>query len=231
MLKLRPILFIVITAGSIWHPALADRVDARSLSRAAPNADPRVVALAFDAMTCAIAQGFPTSRRLAVIDYSRPSTQRRLWVFDLNESALLHEEWVAHGRNSGENFARTFSNTAGSLATSLGLFQTRDAYEGQNGYSLRLSGLEPGVNDQAMSRAIVIHGAAYVNPDRLPSTGRLGRSWGCPAIRTAIAQPLINHLKDGQYVFAYYPDSQWLATSPYLRCASAHQQVFARAAR
>ncbi|WP_313914146.1 murein L,D-transpeptidase catalytic domain family protein [Tahibacter sp.] len=224
-------LLVIALAVSIPQRAIADFVDARALSHTAPNADPAVLGLALNAITCAVKGGHPPATRLAIIDYSRPSTERRLWVFDLDKPALLHEEWVAHGRNSGDNLTHTFSNAEGSLATSLGLFQTMNAYEGRNGYSLRLSGLESGVNDHALRRAIVIHGASYVNPDRLDAMGRLGRSWGCPAVRTAVAQSLIDHLKDGQYVFAYYPDSQWLAASPYLHCATGPQPSFARAAR
>jgi len=192
-----------------------------ALHRAAPALDPAVLELALRARQCAMEQGQPASDRLGVIDYSRPSIQPRLWVFDLNLGKLLHQELVAHGRNSGDNYARDFSNADGSLASSLGLFRTLDPYQGHNGYSLRMEGLEPGINDHAMQRAIVIHGASYVSNATARREGRLGRSWGCPAVPLAAAPRVIDALKGGQYLFAYYPDPQWLESSPYLHCAGA----------
>jgi len=158
--------------------------------------------------------------RLAVIDYSRPSTMPRLWVFDVAKRRLLNQELVAHGKNTGENYAQHFSNRVGSLQSSLGLFRTREAYNGSNGYSLRMDGMESGINDRAFERAIVIHGAPYVNTGFAQQHGRIGRSWGCPAVRAGVAREIIDTLKDGQFVFAYYPDQQWLAKSSYLNCAS-----------
>ena len=189
------------------------------LQRLAPEADPKVLALALEAAECAAASGVAAAaQRLAVIDYSRPSTERRMWVFDLGKAALLYAEHVAHGRNSGENFANAFSNRESSHQSSLGLFATAETYTGGNGYSLRMDGLEPGVNDQARNRAIVMHGAPYVNPVQALQQGRLGRSFGCPAVRPAIASDMIDKLKEGQLVFAYYPDRQWLANSRFFRC-------------
>ena len=189
------------------------------LSRLASDADPRVLQLALEARDCAAAElGQPASPRLAVIDYSRPSTEPRLWVFDLAANTLLFREVVAHGQGTGENMAMHFSNNDGSHQSSLGLFRTVDTYEGHNGYSLRMQGLEPGTNDAAMARAIVMHGAPYVNTQMAQSKGRLGRSWGCPALRPEIAHQVIDSLKNGQMLFAYYPDSGWLKRSPFLGC-------------
>jgi len=198
---------------------------ATALSKAAPDADPAVLQLAVAAVDCAAAEGNTASARLAVIDYSRPSTLPRLWVFDLEHQTLLFQELVAHGRNSGDNQARYFSNEPGSLASSIGLFRTSETYIGDNGYSLRMDGLEPGFNDRARERAIVMHGASYVTPDIAHSLGRLGRSWGCPAIRRSVAKPLIDALKQGQYLFSYYPDPHWLNTSHYLNCHGSHDTV------
>jgi len=189
-----------------------------ALHRAAPALDSAVLQLALRARQCAMEQGQPASERLGVIDYSRPSVQPRLWVFDLSLRRLLYHELVAHGRNSGDNYARDFSNEDGSLASSLGLFRTLDPYQGHNGYSLRMEGLEPGTNDHAMQRAIVIHGASYVSFGTARREGRLGRSWGCPAVPLSVAPRVIDALKGGQYLFAYYPDPQWLGASPYLHC-------------
>jgi len=192
---------------------------AASIAALAPQANPEAVALALSAMRCAQAEGIGLdASRLALIDYSRPSTEPRLWVFDLVNNRLLYREVVAHGRGSGENLATVFSNASGSHASSLGLFLTRDTYLGRNGYSLRMEGLEPGVNDAAMQRAIVMHGASYVDPESASSLGRLGRSWGCPAVREAVAHGMIDVLKDGQFVFAYYPDAGWLARARW-KCA------------
>ncbi|MGQ0700014.1 MAG: murein L,D-transpeptidase catalytic domain family protein [Panacagrimonas sp.] len=196
-----------------------------ALIQTAPMADPEVIRLAVAATSCAAEQGQPAARRLAVIDYSRPSTEPRLWVFDLTERRKLFTELVAHGRNSGENYARSFSNAVGSYASSLGLFRTQHSYDGHNGYSMRMQGLEAGFNDRAEERAIVMHGAPYVNTTFLRTQGRLGRSLGCPAVRPEVARSLIDTIKDGQYVFSYYPDRKWLASSPYLRCGKSRQSA------
>jgi hypothetical protein len=189
------------------------------LAELAPAADPDVLKLALAAVRCAQADGVGTkAQRLAVIDYSRSSLQPRLWVFDLASHRLLYRELVAHGQGSGGDVPTHFSNDDESHASSLGLFVTRDAYTGHNGYSLRMDGLEHGINDAAMARAIVIHGAAYVNAESGRQQGRLGRSWGCPALRSAVAGPIIDVMKDGQFVFAYYPDQAWLTRSALLHC-------------
>lgn len=188
------------------------------LARVAPNADRKVLQLAASAMRCALRRpelGIATDR-LGVIDYSRPSTQQRLWVFDLRRQRLLFEEWVAHGRNSGADRTEHFSNREGSFMSSIGAFTAQETYVGGNGYSLRLDGLEPGFNDHARERAIVIHGAPYVNPSVARLQGRLGRSLGCPAVRLTVARPLIDALSGGTMVFAYYPDKAWLQGSQLL---------------
>lgn len=192
---------------------------AARLSSLAADADPTVLRMAVDAQQCAMQRGqVDPGGRLAVIDYSRPSTERRMWVFDLAREALLYSEHVAHGRNTGENLATRFSNVEGSLQSSLGLFRTAETYIGENGYSMRMDGLEPGVNDLARPRAIVMHGAWYVDPLQALRQGRLGRSLGCPALRPQVARDVIDALKQGHLLFAYYPDRRWLASSRYLGC-------------
>ncbi|WP_257385441.1 murein L,D-transpeptidase catalytic domain family protein [Tahibacter caeni] len=187
------------------------------LARAAPNADRKVLQLAANAVTCVRARDpANTPRTLSVIDYSKPSTQRRLWVFDLSAATLLFEEWVAHGRNSGGNLAERFSNDAGSLMSSVGVFVTEGTYTGHNGYSLRLRGLDAGFNDHAFERAIVMHGADYVSEGVIKGQGRLGRSLGCPAVRREVAMPLIDTIRDGSLVFAYFPLAEWLRSSSYV---------------
>lgn len=212
-----PLLMCLLVLTPPAHAADAETPYAR-LQASAPGLDPRVLQLALDALQCARADGMPESSRLAVIDYSLPSTRPRLWVFDLETSTLLFHELVAHGRNTGDNLATHFSNEPESRASSLGLFRTADTYRGSNGYSLRLDGLEPGINDQARARAIVMHGAPYVNEATAGKLGRLGRSWGCPALRTGIARQVIDSLKGGQFIFSYYPDPGWLGSSRFLHC-------------
>ncbi len=178
-----------------------------------------LLVLAMNAVTCGVASGdLAAPPTLTVIDYSRPSSRPRLWVFDLRSGQLLFKELVAHGRNSGDVAATRFSDVMGSRQSSLGLFRTADAYIGQNGYSLRLDGLEPGFNSQARARAIVMHGAKYVDSSVASANGRVGRSWGCPALREAIARQVIDRVRDGGVIFSYYPDPAWLTTSKFLNC-------------
>lgn len=190
---------------------------AGQLLRQAPGLKAEVLRMALRATGCAAEQGKVKRRDLlTVIDYSLPSSQPRLFVFDLESRKLLFRELVAHGKNSGGDIANFFSNSPGSLATSLGLFVTADTYFGSNGYSLRLKGLEEGVNDMAMDRAIVMHGAPYVSRAAIRALGRLGRSWGCPAVRKEVAKKMIDTLRGGSPIFAYYPDNRWLKESSYL---------------
>ncbi|MBK5351657.1 murein L,D-transpeptidase catalytic domain family protein [Pseudomonas sp. TH41] len=210
---------LLLTITSV-PAAYADSL-ATALAKTAPDADAKVIALAVRATQCTQVQGAIPAQRLAVIDYSLPSTEPRLWVFDLKKRKLLFHELVAHGRNSGENMAVNFSNQNESFATSLGLYRTQSSYVGQNGYSLRMEGLEPGFNDNAFDRAIVIHGAPYVSPVLARANGRIGRSLGCPAVRPAIARRLIDSMKDGQLLFSYYPDQRWLKSSAYINCSGA----------
>ena len=179
--------------------------------------DPQVFALALQSASEAVERGaaeLPST--LTVIDYSKPSTQPRMWVFDVRTHELLFHELVSHGRGSGKTLATSFSNDASSNKTSLGLFRTAEPYIGHNGYSLRLDGLEKGTNDHARDRAIVIHGAPYVNAATAKANGYLGRSLGCPAVRPEIARSLIDAVKGGGLIFAYYPDQTWLKSSVYL---------------
>jgi hypothetical protein len=183
----------------------------------APGLKPEVLRMAIEASHCAADKGLVTKKNLlTVIDYSIPSTQPRLFVFDLAAHKLLFRELVAHGKNSGDNIANAFSNASGSLESSLGLFVTADTYNGNNGYSLRLKGLEAGFNDMAWERAIVMHGAHYVSSEAVKVLGRLGRSWGCPAVRTEVADKIINTIRGGSAIFAYYPEKSWLSASTFI---------------
>ena len=176
-----------------------------ALRQLAPDLRPEALSPAVAAWERLRGEGLATRPLLTVIDYGLPSTVPRLWVFDLEARRLLYRELVAHGRNTGDDLATEFSNIEGSLMTSLGSFVTGGSYTGRNGYSMRLRGLDLGWNDQAETRAIVMHGAPYVDEALAARWGRLGRSWGCPAVRSAIAQELIDRIKDGSVVFAWHP--------------------------
>jgi hypothetical protein len=208
-------------AGAVAPPPVPEQVAA--LAAIAPGLDPHVLGLALDAATCAVRRGvIPSVGVLTVIDYSRPSNEPRLWVLDVTNRCLLHRELVAHGRGSGELYATRFSNEAGSKASSLGLFVTAEVYDGAHGRSLRLLGVEPGINDRAFERALVMHGADYVSLDFAAEQGRLGRSHGCPALPLTAATRVIDAIQGGTPLFAYYPDATWLGTSPFLGgCAAA----------
>ncbi|WP_068824984.1 murein L,D-transpeptidase catalytic domain family protein [Pseudomonas sp. BMS12] len=192
----------------------------KDLSQVASGLNPQALSDAVAAMQCAVNHGAQPARRLAVIDYSQPSTAKRLWIFDLQTKRLLLRDYVAHGRLSGENFASQFSNRLGSFQTSLGLYRTAESYRGKHGYSLRMDGLEPGLNDLARERAIVIHGASYVNPSLVRSQGRIGRSLGCPAVRPEVARMVVDKLKGGQFLLAWHSDPRWLSRSALLACKS-----------
>jgi hypothetical protein len=198
--------------GSAAHPAfvLPALIKAEAI-------DPTVLRLALQATTCATQQGVverpPT---LTVIDYSQPSTKPRLWVVDLATGEVLFEELVAHGQGSGGDLATKFSDEPDSHQSSLGLFLTEETYTGKHGYSLRLQGLEDGVNSRARERAIVVHAASYVTAGTVNALGRLGRSWGCPALGPDVAKRVINTIKGGSLIFSYYPDKSWLAGSKFL---------------
>ena len=219
---LRRLGLALITLGAISTPAFAANTTQQalynSLAHAAPELNPQALKSALSAMQCAVSSGAQRAEHLAVIDYSQPSTARRLWIFDLRKKSLVLRDLVAHGQMSGDNFATQFSNRVGSYQSSLGLFRTQESYQGAHGYSLRMDGLEPGFNDLARDRAIVIHAADYVNPLWSERQGRIGRSQGCPAVRPQVARQVIDKLKDGQFMFSWYPDQRWLKSSPYLNC-------------
>jgi hypothetical protein len=219
----RGLLALATLATVISFPAQAGSPSSRalgdSLATAAPTLERKVLDKAIAAMECAVNNGLDAAERLAVIDFSLPSSERRLWIFDLQQRKLVLQDFVAHGQNSGDNFATRFSNEVGSHQTSLGLFRTQETYIGKHGYSLRMDGLEPGINDRARERAIVVHSADYVDPSWIGRQGRIGRSQGCPAVRPEIGQQVVDHLKGGQYMFAYYPDQDWLQSSAYLNCS------------
>ncbi len=182
-----------ITAGAL--EATAGRAGLR----------PEVLRLALRAHARVVARGLTDRGILTVIDYSLRSREPRLWVLDLEAGQVLARELVAHGSGTGDDVARRFSNRAGTLQSSLGTFLTGPTYRGKHGVSLRLEGLDRGLNDRAEARAIVIHGADYVNAEIVRKLGRLGRSQGCPALDPAAAGRVIELIRDGTVVFSYHP--------------------------
>lgn len=157
---------------------------------------------------------------ITLIDFSKPSTEERMVVVDLNHRKILFSSLVSHGKNSGGNYATSFSNENGSYKSSLGFYLTENTYQGRNGYSLVLNGLEKGINDLAKQRAIVIHGAAYSDPSVAVSSGRLGRSFGCPALPLSLCKPVINTIKNGTLLFIYANDKNYLTQSSILSSPS-----------
>lgn len=156
---------------------------------------------------------------LTLIDFSRPSTAKRLFVFDMRERKVLFSSVVSHGKNSGDNYATSFSNEYGSYKSSLGFYLTESTYQGKNGYSLILNGLEKGINDRARERAIVMHGAAYADPSVVSRGGRLGRSFGCPAVPQKLSRPIIDAIKGGSVMYIYAETPDYLAHSSVLKDA------------
>jgi hypothetical protein len=156
---------------------------------------------------------------VTIVDYSKPSSEKRLYVLDIISGRILFQTLVAHGRNSGYVYATDFSNAASSLKTSLGFYITADTYEGNNGYSLKLKGCEKGFNDKAMDRAIVMHGAAYATEDFLHANGYLGRSHGCPAVPEKMSKKIIDVIKNGSCMFLYYPTKKYTGSSKILKSA------------
>jgi len=209
----------------LFQPANNEQLGSRAwvekqmsiLKSQAGNIETNVLRLSLMAYVKARRHGIDQKQLLTVIDYTKPSTEKRLWVFDLKNNRTLFNTYVSHGKNSGGLNATTFSDHPGSLKSSIGVFTTDYApYMGGNGYSLRLNGLEPGVNSNAYRRSVVVHGAWYVNPDTIRKYGQIGRSWGCPAVSPELAKPIIDTIKDRTLLFVYYPDRRWLSRSYFL---------------
>lgn len=208
------------SANAVANLSLDDY--AKKVAAKTSNLKPEIIKLATEAFFRAQKSGVHIRKPiLTIIDYTLPSTQKRLWVIDIARSKILYNSLVAHGKYSGENYTTNFSNRIDSLQTSIGLFLTENTYSGRYGYSLRLQGLEKGFNDQAKIRTIVFHGAPYVNKKFATAVGRIGRSWGCPAVEPRLAKPIINTIKDGTLIFSFYPHPQWISQSQFIN----HTQI------
>lgn len=157
---------------------------------------------------------------IAIVDFSLSSSKKRLFVIDIKNYKILFNTYVAHGRNSGAEYAKEFSNNPESFKSSLGFYVTGNTYKGEHGFSLHLEGEEKGINDNAYSRSIVMHCAPYVAENIIKEKGYIGRSLGCPALPRAIYKPIINKIKNGTCLFLYSPDSYYLSHSRFLQMAS-----------
>ena len=153
---------------------------------------------------------------LSIADYSQPSRAKRFFVLDLQKEELLFHSRVAHGKNTGEQYAKSFSNRPNSKQTSLGFIVTEDTYFGKHGLSLRLKGTEERYNSNCFQRYIVVHGADYASENFVQQYGRLGRSWGCPALPRDVSSRVIDHIRDGTCFFSYSDDEEYLGSSEFL---------------
>ncbi|RPE13413.1 hypothetical protein EGT74_07780 [Chitinophaga lutea] len=157
---------------------------------------------------------------LSIVDFSLPSTKKRLFVIDLASGQLLFNSLVSHGRNSGKEMATRFSNAPESFQSSLGFYVTGQTYRGEHGYSLRLEGEEKGINNNAMSRGIVMHAADYVNEGLARLQGYIGRSLGCPAVPVALHKKIIQKIQNGSCLFMYSPDKRYISRSKMIQGAA-----------
>jgi hypothetical protein len=154
---------------------------------------------------------------VTIADYSQSSNKKRLYVIDLKDKRLLFNTYVAHGRNTGDEYARSFSNREGSLKSSLGFYVTENPFIGTHtGFALMINGVEKGINDRAVKRAIIIHGADYATENFIKKYGRLGRSLGCPALPPDMNKPIIEKIKGGTCLFIYNPDNKYICSSSLL---------------
>lgn len=188
------------------------------LHQEAPSLKEPVINKVLTTLKCAMEYNVDRNNILTIIDYSLPSNEKRLWVFDLNDKKLLFNTYVSHGIKSGTLFTSNFSNKFNSKASSMGVYKTEKAYYGREGLSLRLDGLDVTFNDNASNRSVVMHGGWYVDEQFIKRYGRPGRSWGCPALPLDLYQSIINTIKNSSLMVAYYPSENWFEKSKFLNC-------------
>src|SRR5690606_22328256 len=157
-----------------------------------------------------------TNKLLTIVDFSLPSTEKRMWILDVENNSVLYHTYVSHGQNTGGNMATKFSNTPNPLQSSLGFYVTAETYYGKNGLSLFIDGMEEEFNSKARERYVVIHGADYAKEDSIKRLGRLGRSYGCPAVPTEVSIEIIELIKEGSALFIYHNSDDYIAKSTYL---------------
>ena len=190
---------------SMAHAMSRIDVSLSDITRQAPGLDQNVLALALQGFEYAKSHHVVNRNILTVVDYTKPSIEKRMWVINLDNHQVLMGLRVAHGKNSGLDRGQYFSNRLGSDQSSLGVYAIGSPYQGKHGLSLRLNGLEPGLNDKVAERAVVIHPAYYMTDRFVSQFGRTGRSWGCFAVDPSAVQKLITYTKNGTVLFAYAP--------------------------
>ena len=189
---------------------------AETIHAQAPNISTEAISAAINAYFHVKRRHLTDKALVTVVDYSLPSAKKRLAVADVRTGKVLFYTYVAHGKGSGLKYATRFSNKPGTDASSLGVYLTADTYYGKHGYSLRLKGLNPEFNGAAYRRDIVMHSAGYVSQTFARNHGRMGRSWGCFALSRDVESALVKVIRGGTVLLAYYPDPEWLHSSPFL---------------
>lgn len=206
----------------IYRPSADTVLSADALAELLHNEAPTlrvpVINKVVTSLKCANQMNVDHNHILTVVDYSLPSSEKRLWVFDLKGKKLLFHTYVSHGIKSGTLLTNYFSNKYNSKASSIGVYKTEKAYYGREGLSLRLDGLDRSFNDNASNRSVVMHGGWYVDEDFIKKYGRPGRSWGCPALPLSEYRPIINTIKDNSWMVVYYPAENWFVKSRFLNC-------------
>ncbi len=190
------------------------------LHEQAPTLNANVVNTVVAALECAKKNETQHNHIITVIDYSLPSNQKRLWIFDAEKEKLLFHTHVSHGFKSGETQSNYFSNIENSKTSSIGVYLTANTYYGRYGAALKLQGVEENFNDKAYERFIVMHGSWYVSEKFIKKYGRAGRSWGCPSVTRELVVPITQAIKDKSFLIIYYPEREWLAQSKFLNCSA-----------
>lgn len=197
------VLIIIITSISASN-LTSTKINERKILANAPGLNPDALAYAVKGYQWAVKNRHVDKKHiLTVVDFTKPSSDKRLWVINLHSSKILMNTLTTQGKNSGVTMATSFSNTNNSKKSSLGVFKTLNDYQGKHGLSMRLKGLEKGINDNAFDRAIVVHPANYATPSFVKKFDRTGRSWGCFAVNPAISKKLVKLTKGGSVIFAY----------------------------
>lgn len=211
-------LISIVNARNTYPSSMSLNEIRGMLEKESPSLSPAVIDKVLTTLTCLMETSLEHNNILTVIDYSKPSNEKRLWVFDLKEKQLLFYTYVSHGIKSGALLTRFFSNKHDSKASSIGVYKTEKPYYGRDGLSLRLDGLDASFNDNASSRSVVMHGGWYVDESFIKKYGRAGRSWGCPALPQELTKPIINTIKDSTLFVVYYPSDEWFSKSKFLNC-------------
>jgi len=179
--------------------------------------NPEVLAVAFKGYAQIQDSSNLKGNFLAIVDFSKSSTEKRFYLLNMNDSTLLHSDFVSHGKYSGDLYANEFSNNEHSLKSSLGFYRIAESYMGCHGLSIRLDGMDKGYNDKARTRAIVMHAANYAEPTKIKELGRLGKSFGCPALPVEGFSFIARNIKENDILFHYYPDENYIKSCVWLR--------------